>query len=104
MFWNKPRFKQWWWPLGVMMAIEGTPAQQATAWAHNKAHRYLALVTLGHWALATASAFGLGVLFEGLGLPVVFPALCFIAMAIGCAVVFWAFAVFLLLSAPDQDP
>ena len=63
----------------------------------------LALVTLGHWALATASAFGLGVLFEGLGLPVFFPALCFIAMAIGCAAIFWAFAVFLLLSAPDQD-
>ena len=30
MSWSKIRFKQWWWPLGAMMAIEGTPAQQAT--------------------------------------------------------------------------
>lgn len=83
------------------MAVEGTPAQQATAWEHNKAHRYLALVAMAHWSMATAVAYWLGVLLEGLGLPLGLAALCFIGVAVGCAAVFWALAVFVLLSAPD---
>lgn len=97
------RWRRWWWPLEYMAAVEGTVEQQATAFAHNRAHRYLALVAAGRWALAGGVAYVLGCMAEALGWPAGVQAVFFVPVAIACAAVFWACAVFLLLSSPAND-